>query len=75
MSDGSQSLADRPPFVEAPWMQTPNFDSTNSDLEPSEDQIAPMATPPTNSIPPSSVEETIRFAEAHYDRALRRLAD
>ena len=70
MSVVVKSTSDQPSIAAEPWPQSSAFpgDSTNSGQ-------VPRLRAPRSGVAASSVEETIRFAEAHYDRALRRLAD
>ncbi len=70
MSVVVKSTTDQPSSAAEPSRQSPAFpgDTTNSGQVPS-------VSATRSGVAASSVEETIRFAEAHYDRALRRLAD
>ncbi len=70
MSVVVKSTADQPSIAAEPWPQSLAFpeDTTNSGQ-------VPILRALRSGVAASSVEETIRFAEAHYDRALRRLAD
>lgn len=70
MSFVVKSTTSQPSVAAEPWPQSATFpgDTTNSG------QVTRLRAP-RSGVAAISVEETQRFAEAHYDRALRRLAD
>ena len=70
MTVGLRSTRDEPSIAAGPWVERVDLPGTGTNTEETglNLPIGSAASAPT-------VEETIRFAAAHYDRALRRLAD
>ena len=70
-----RSTTDQPSSAAMPLRNSRKVgDSTNTGREVAETN-EPNVPSGAGAIPASSVEETLRFAKAQYDRSLRRLAD